>query len=328
MSKTNKIKLHEYSNFNFTRTLCSLWLIVIFSYQVSAGESAGQAGGFLRIGLGPRAKGMGDTYTAVADNAFAPYYNPAGLGFLKSREIGLSYGILSFDRTLNYLGFVSPLRPNAGFALGVLQSGFRESDVRTATGETTGEKIQDVQYAVFLGFAIRIDDRFSIGIAPKLIYSKVFDVSASSVGVDLGMMYKPDRRLTLGLSIKEIGQSLRYSRDATGFGEETTKDKLPTVTKFGAAYDHPLGGTFKNILIVYDLELNSAQSSKMHFGIEANILDKFFLRTGLDGGDWTAGFSIPLTIKEKRFRLDYAYIRDTRSGAGNGTQDLAIAFVF
>lgn len=327
----NKIELQRYLDFNFKKTLralCSLWLIVIFSYQLSAGESAGQAGAFLRTGLGPRAKGMGDTYTAVAENAFAPYYNPAGLGFLKSKEIGASHGILSFDRTFNYLGFVSPLKPNAGFALGVLQSGFKESDARTATGETTGEKIQDVQYTAFLGFAIRIDDKFSIGFTPKLIYSKVFDVSASSVGLDFGAMYKPIDRFTLGLAIKEIGQSLKYSRDASGFGEETTKDELPTVTKFGAAYDHPLSGTFKNILLVSDLEWNSAQSLKTHFGIEANILDKFFLRTGLDDGDWTAGFSIPLTIKEKRFRLDYAFIRDTRSGVGNGTQDLAIAFVF
>jgi hypothetical protein len=235
---------------------------------------------------------------------------------------------MSFDRTFNYLGFVQPLRPNAGFALGILQSGFKDGEVRLANGEATGEKIQDVQYTVFLGFGIRINEKLSIGITPKWIYSKVFDVSASSVGVDFGVMYKPFSRLTLGLAIKEIGQSLNYSREATSFGTETTNNKIPRVTKAGAAYSFPVNATFKSILIVSDLEFNSDQKTKTHFGIETNILDKFFLRTGLDDTDFTAGFSVPLTIKDRKFRLEYAFIRDTRSGVGNGTQDLGFSFIF
>jgi hypothetical protein len=130
------------------------------------------------------------------------------------------------------------------------------------------------------------------------------------------------------LAVKEIGQALTYSRDATGFGQEPTKDKLPTITKFGAAYALPLNETFKSILMVSDMELSSAQNMKMHFGLETNILDKFSLRTGLDDGDFTAGFSIPFSLRERKFRIDYAYIHDTRLGVGNGTQDLAVALIF
>ena len=307
---------------------CLYVLSALCGSSAFAGESAGQAGSFLRIGLGPRAKGLGDAYTAVADNAYAPYYNPAGLAFVKSREVALSYSQLSFDRTFTYAGFSRPLPPQAGFAFGVLQSGFKDSEVRLSDGQTTGEKIEDTQYTVFLGFGMRFTEAFSIGITPKLIYSKVYDVSASSVGVDFGMMFKPLSRLTLGLSLHELGQSLNYSRNATGLGNEETKDKLPQVTKFGAAYVLPLEGTVKNLLFVSDLEMNSKQSSKLHIGIEANLLDKYFVRTGLDDKDLTAGFSIPFVVREKKFKLEYAFILDRRSGVGTGTSDFAIAYVF
>jgi hypothetical protein len=293
-----------------------------------AGESAGQAGSFLRIGLGPRAKALGDAYTAVADNAYAPYYNPAGLAFLRSREAALSYGLLSFDRTFTYAGFARPLPPQAGFGFGILQSGFKDSEARLSDGETTGEKIEDSQYTFFMGFGIRFTEKVSAGITPKLIYSKIYDVSASSVGVDLGMMYKPLPRLTLGVSLHELGQSLEYSRDASGFGNEKTKDKLPRVTKLGAAYIFPLNGSIKNLFFVSDLEMNSKQSSKWHFGVEANWLDKYYVRTGLDDLDWTAGISIPFIVKNKKFKFDYAYVLDRRSSVGYGTSDFGLAYVF
>ncbi len=303
-------------------------LCVFCGSNVFSGESAGQAGSFLRIGLGPRAKGMGDAYTAVADNAYAPYYNPAGLAFIHSKEAALSYSLLSFDRTFTYAGFARPLPPQAGFAFGILQSGFKDSDARLSNGETTGAKIEDTQYTVFMGFGIRFTEKFSAGITPKLIYSKVYDVSASSVGVDFGVMYKPLPRLSLGLSLHELGQSLDYSRDASGFGNEKTKDKLPRITKLGAAYIVPLSGSVKNIFFVSDLEMNSKQSTKWHFGIEANWQDKYYLRTGMDDLDWTAGFSIPFVVKDQKFKFDYAYILDRRSGVGYGTSDFALAYVF
>ena len=86
-----------YNIIKYLKHLCAL--SAICASMLFAGESAGQAGSFLRIGLGPRARALGDAYTAIADNVYAPYYNPAGLAFLKSKEAALSYSLLSFDRT-------------------------------------------------------------------------------------------------------------------------------------------------------------------------------------------------------------------------------------
>ncbi|MBX7151193.1 PorV/PorQ family protein [bacterium] len=293
-----------------------------------ASDSAGQAGSFLRIGLGPRAKGLGDAYVAVADNAFAAYYNPAGLAFLKNKEVSFSYSLMSFDRTFSYIGFSRPLPPSAGFSFGVLQSGFKDSDTRLSNGETFGEHIEDTQYTAFLGFALRFGNKFAFGITPKLIYSKVYDVSASSIGVDLGAMYRATDQLTFGMAVKEIGQSLKYTRDPNGDGDRTTTDDLPRITKIGAVYRLPLTGTIREMMLVSDYEMNSEQSAKMHFGIEAGILEKVSIRIGLDAKDFTTGLSIPFKMKDQQFRFDYAFIHDARSGQGFGTQDFALSYVF
>jgi long-subunit fatty acid transport protein len=271
---------------------------------------------------------MGDAFTAIADNASAPYYNPAGLGFLPQREVSVSYSAMSFDRQFNHLGFATPLKNQAGFALGVIQSGFDDYAARADNGETYGETIGDNQWAVFMGFAIHFTPKFSIGIAPKFLYSKVYDVSSSSFGVDVGAMVRPVENLTLGLVVKELGQSFKYTRDAGGFGDETTEDKLPRTTRAGAAYRLPLTGTVSYVLGAVDVEMTTDQPSKWHLGVEADVRRILQIRIGSDNGDPTAGLAVPFSVREKKFRFDYAYILDRRSGVGNGSQDLSLTFVF
>ncbi|HOC89567.1 MAG TPA: UPF0164 family protein, partial [bacterium] len=46
---------------------------------------------FLQISPGARAAGMGEAFVALADDATAVYYNPAGLGFQRGKEITLMH---------------------------------------------------------------------------------------------------------------------------------------------------------------------------------------------------------------------------------------------
>lgn len=305
-----------------------LLCLVAIGDPALGGESAGQAGAFLRVGLGPRAKGLGDTYTAIADNATAPYYNPAGLGFIAAREVSVSYAAMSFDRQFNYVGFATPLRNQAGFALGVIQSGFDDYEARADNGTPTGETITDNQWAVFMGFAIHFSPKFTIGISPKFLYSRVYDVSSSSFGVDIGAMYRPLEHLTLGVAMKELGQSFKYTRNAGGLGDETTEDRLPRTTRIGASYRQPLSGSVTYILGAVDVEMVADQPAKWHVGVEADFRNLFQLRIGSDNADPTAGLSIPFSIRERKFRFDYSYVLDRRSGVGSGSQDLSLAFLF
>ena len=46
------------------------------------------------IGMGARALGMGGAFVAVADDANAIYYNPAGLAYMEGRNITSLYSSL------------------------------------------------------------------------------------------------------------------------------------------------------------------------------------------------------------------------------------------
>ncbi len=302
-------------------------LMLLIVCDLFAGDYAGQAGSFLRLGLGPRSRGMGGTYTAIADNSTAAYYNAGGLGFLTRPEVSLTYSAMSFDRTFNSIGFSRPLPPSAGFSIGILQSGFTDTDARASNGDVIGS-IHDAQYAVMMGFALRFSDRVAIGIAPKWLYSKVYDVSATSVGLDMGAMIKIQENLTFGLAIKEIGQKFKYSRDPSGQGDETTTDRIPVTIRGGAAYQKLLDGTFRSLLLTADLESTASQPTKIHLGLESNILDQFAVRIGLDDSDFTAGFSIPVSVRNDILLVEYAYIHDARMGVQTGTHDVGLSFQF
>lgn len=71
------------------------------------------AGEFLKAPIGARAIGMGGAFVAVADDATAPYWNPAGMVYLPYREV-LPQHAERFGSLVNhdYIGAVVPVGSN------------------------------------------------------------------------------------------------------------------------------------------------------------------------------------------------------------------------
>jgi hypothetical protein len=90
------------------------------------------AGEFLKIQVGARALGMGGAFTAVSDDATAPYWNPAGMVYLPYREV-IPQHQEKFGSLANhdYLGAVFPLGGPKGrnAALGVALVRFAVDDI-------------------------------------------------------------------------------------------------------------------------------------------------------------------------------------------------------
>lgn len=87
-------------------TLCMVAALVV--PYASAQDSNGL--NYLRLGVGARAFGMGSAHVAVANDATAGYWNPAGL--TEVDDLALSFmgtGGYAFDRSHYYVG---PRRPS------------------------------------------------------------------------------------------------------------------------------------------------------------------------------------------------------------------------
>ena len=75
---------------------------------------------FLDLGAGARATGMGNAFVAVDDDAYAIYYNPAGLALLEQSELATSYtknmiGLSDgSSMSTSFVGFAQPLKAGWG----------------------------------------------------------------------------------------------------------------------------------------------------------------------------------------------------------------------
>jgi len=105
------------------------------------------AASFLEIDVGARAVGMGGAFVAVADDATAIFWNPAGLSRLKSSEAIIIRTNWLVETYFDFAGFVSPLGRWGTVAASITSLSTDEMDVRTVQfQEGTGENSPMVTY--------------------------------------------------------------------------------------------------------------------------------------------------------------------------------------
>ena len=74
--------LQDFSDTIMTRTSVFSLLILLGALTSSAQtENASTGLAFLKLGVGGRAIGMGEAYSALSNDASGIYYNPAGISF-------------------------------------------------------------------------------------------------------------------------------------------------------------------------------------------------------------------------------------------------------
>jgi len=94
----------------------NIFLVAILGYGAGFGvgsiisfEAMGQsAGAFSRIGFGARGIAMGNAVGADASGGTSPYYNPALATAIQRQNIDATVGLLSFDRSIQFLQLSSP----------------------------------------------------------------------------------------------------------------------------------------------------------------------------------------------------------------------------
>ena len=298
--------------------LACLLSITAFSGSAYPENYRPWTGEFMRMGMGARAMGMGNAYTAVEGDVYSSYYNPAGLSTMNNRQMAISFRYLSMDRHFKDIAFGSKIGPEASFAFSWINAGTDDIVGRDLNGNPTGS-LADSRNAFAITFSKNINSYVSVGVNAKMAYWKLEDDDARAFGFDLGVLVRPFHNFTASFVTRDI--SSRFMWRSTRWKESMgdidgqpleKEDKFPLYYTAGISYK----AFGDKLLLASTLEIIEDNPIGLDLGASYQYKNTFTLRTGiynyttsdeLASGAFTAGFTVRVTGS---ISLDYAYNSD------------------
>ncbi|MFC1478853.1 PorV/PorQ family protein [Candidatus Margulisiibacteriota bacterium] len=285
------------------------------------------AGAYMELGAGARAAALGKAQVALADDAYAAYWNPAGLMSVTKLDINAAY--------TSFFGIVNKKIFNYAhvYEKGVLAFSYASSwvDGIQSTSYTENRPLDlgdDYSYnasSLILSRAADISRMVPIkgvktfwGMSIKLVGEGLSErPGASGIGVDIGLQQQYTNSLCWGINFQNIVKTL-YEWDTPSKNVES----LPTAVRVGIAYQLLPQWNYS-----LDLNFKDSRPLSYHSGVEYSVLNKnkagvsYFLRAGIDNSNATLG----LGLKYSGYKLDYAY-RCTRYEHLDSTHLISIGF--
>ncbi|MCE5270461.1 PorV/PorQ family protein [bacterium] len=173
-----------------------------------------RAAEFLTIPVGARGIGLGDAYTAVADDISAIWYNPAGLGFLQNTQIMGTMVDYTMDLKYSYLCGATPVGDGSvvlGAFFGYLDIGeMKITTVSTPNGDGRVFGAYDFQMGGTVAYTF--SDRFTGGLSLKYVHQDVFNnLSGNAFAIDAGGIYHTEfagREVKLAFAVQNLGTNV------------------------------------------------------------------------------------------------------------------------
>ncbi|MBK6911539.1 MAG: PorV/PorQ family protein [bacterium] len=290
---------------------------------------------FLNIAVGARAVGMGGAFTAMADDATALYWNPAGIASIEKFEVSLIHTDWLTDLRYDVIGAVLPLQNSDALGAQIQLLTMPDQEVTTTQQDEqdgTGYFFSAGSMAMQLTYGRQFTDRFKLGITGKYIREWIWHEAAATSAIDLGSVYRTDLNgMRIGLAITNFGGKMQmngrdlvrlYDVDETREGNNnriisnlgTDKWPLPLTMRFGLAME-----VFENEKHRFSVALDALHpndnNESANFGAEYAFREQLFFRTGykslfLEDSEEgiTAGFGVRLKTRGgPSFVLDAAY---------------------
>jgi len=241
--------------FNGLRTrgtqLVAVLLGVFIAFPlVAAAQVGGSAVVFLKIEPDSRASGMGNAGVALADNASAMFWNPAGLAFQTGTEAAITHSawLPEFNADLFYEYLIAKHHiPGWGtFGAHLTYLFLGEHEGRDAQNNPTGT-FRSYDLATGISYGTKVSERFGIGTSVRFIYSNLapgqvvgsqktkagvstaFDIAGLYRSRKFGMGETMKGQLSFGFNLANMGPKIQYSDNAQS-------DPIPTNLRFGYAF--------------------------------------------------------------------------------------------
>ena len=299
-------------------------------FKLGSQRAGTSSGSFLKIGIGARAIGLGESFVAVANDPSAIYWNPAGLASMQRQEVLLSHLQWPGDVNYEHVAWVVPARRFGGslaLQLGVLSTEIDETTETDPFG--TGRSFFYSDVVVGAGYARRWTDKLLVGAGLKYVRedlgSDVGGPVTSAFLVDIGSIYY------LGYGSVRIATSL--TNFGSGFqpsggwvspitGEHRSYDSFdpPIMFRYGIAFE-PIENKQQRLTTSFEVAQPADNAQRIKAGAEWTWRSQFALRTGYDFNadvfKFSAGAGVNVTFNQTRGTVDYAYTEGGPLGAVN-----------
>jgi hypothetical protein len=285
--------------------------------------------GFQKLWVGARSAGMAGGFSALTDDVYSIFWNPAGIARIKGISVGASYTSWFANINNNFIAAVLPLseKYRAAVSLTVLDYG----NLRTATLDKDYNagtfNANDLAFGVTIAGALT--DRFSFGATVKYLRNAILDMSADGIAFDAGSLYQTDfYKMKISLALSNLGPNRNFSGNslsilATDSRLNTTNQQL-NATLATSSYPLPLSfrmgvgtdvfqGKMENqkLNVAFDFTQNTDGPQRYNFGGEYIYNDIVSLRAGYAFNHDQLGLGVGAGYKFQSDdfigSIDYAY---------------------
>jgi hypothetical protein len=292
---------------------------------------------FEELPTGARQAGLGNAFTAIADDVYSTYYNPSGLAQLHRSEFTAYYAKLYSGLTdgssigRSFVAYGHPTAKYGTFGFSYLSLSladlYTESTFALHYAAAVGQrwnlggsmKLLKKSFGsdTYTENAINSDTGASLG-GPDPLFAK-YGSSKSAVSFDLGAQYRISRIYGIGLTILNLNSpNMALSPGDT--------DNVATVYKAG------LARKTKTTSIDAEVSMRKFTSDEYRFnmGGERWLRESFGIRGGLGFGQRQYQVtSIGFSYKWDSLQFDYALIYPLTGIKGTfGTNQLSMTFRF
>ncbi len=262
-------------------------LTILISSPISSLWGQVRAGAaFLKMLPGARVQSMATAHTAVLDEPFSHYVNPAATGLLRDWYWAASYSKWIAD--IYNASFIlskrvrNPISQKTRFALGVIYQGMPEFD--SSDGAAALVSANDLLFSFSIGQPLSaISQNISSGLNIKYLKSTLDSYTANSFVFDAGILARtPKFRLhnplfpygifSAGVAYTQLGSDLKFDRIDT---------PLPKTFRAGLAFH---AGSHFGLQLHLTGDYVHVKDEKNGFavGVEANWANRFSINGGYD----------------------------------------------
>lgn len=275
-------------------------------------HAAGTAGSeFLNLDVDARGMAMGGAYSAQTNDAYAMYWNPAGLALVPRASLGAMHTEYLADIRFQYLSYAQRVNENSVLAGAVRYLDGGAIDNTDLNGNRIGT-FRPRSYVYEMGWGQSIGDLtdaerdITMGVSVRYLHTDLI-AHASGWAGDIGMQaHYTDTFMPFNLSavVQNLGRGQKF---------DAVRDTLPFRGKLGASIQPR---PFLSLAVEGNFPVSAAPylATGAELTIDTSHRAKAFLRAGFNtrtafsGLEGIRGVTAGFGVKVADFSVDYAFM--------------------